>query len=141
MTTSHADARPLTAVDTLTPSAGDVVDVLEGEMLVFSLSPDGRRTPLCTVAAGSVVVGCSPADEGETLLVTGLPGTQVRTTTLDSGQSHAGQLQEWVDVLGSALTQGRWPGNLITIASAGSMLAPGRTSGPSAKTTATSGCA
>lgn len=130
MTTSHADARPLTAVDTLTPAAGDVVDVLEGEVLVFSLSPDGRRTPLCTVAAGSVVVGCSPAAEGETLLVTGLPGTQVRTTTLDSGQNHVGQLQEWVDVLGSALTQGRWPGNLITIASAGSMLAPGENVGP-----------
>jgi hypothetical protein len=73
-----SEARPLTAVDTLHPSPGEIVEVLDGEVLVFATGSDGHRTPLCTAQAGSVVVGCDPAEDGATLLVTGLPGTEVR---------------------------------------------------------------
>lgn len=127
-TTSHA--RPLTAVDTLHPAPGEVVEVLAGEVLVFATGSDGHRTPLCTARAGSVVVGCDPADDGATLLVTGLPGTEVRVTGLDTGDVRPEQIQTWLDLLGASLAQGRWPASLVPIASAGSMLAPGECVGP-----------
>lgn len=127
--TTDALARSLTAVDTLSPAAGEVVAVLEGEVLVFALGTDGRRTPLCTVPAGGVVVGCGVATNGESLLVTGLPGTQVRVTSLDNERVETSQLQDWIGSLAASLTQGRWPQSLVPIASAGSMLAPGETVG------------
>ena len=127
--TTDALARSLTAVDTLSPAAGEVVAVLEGEVLVFALGTDGRRTPLCTVPAGGVVVGCGVAANGESLLVTGLPGTQVSVTSLDNERVDTSQLQDWIGSLAASLTQGRWPQSLVPIASAGSMLAPGETVG------------
>ena len=109
---------------------GEVIVVLEGEVLVFALGTDGRRTPLCTVAAGDVVAGCAAPADGESLLVTGLPGTRVRMTSLSDSDVTVDSLGNWVALLGSALTRGRWPGTLIPIAKAGSMLAPGETVGP-----------
>lgn len=128
--TTEAAVRPLTAVDTLSPGVGEVIVVLEGEVLVFALGTDGRRTPLCTVAAGDVVAGCAAPADGESLLVTGLPGTRVRMTSLSDSDVTVDSLGNWVALLGSALTRGRWPGTLIPIAKAGSMLAPGETVGP-----------
>lgn len=128
--TTEAAVRPLTAVDTLSPGVGEVIVVLEGEVLVFALGTDGRRTPLCTVAAGDVVAGCAAPADGESLLVTGLPGTRVRMTSLSDGNVTDDSLGNWVALLGSALTRGRWPGTLIPIAKAGSMLAPGEIVGP-----------
>ena len=128
--TTEAAVRPLTAVDTLSPGVGEVIVVIEGEVLVFALGTDGRRTPLCTVAAGGLVAGCAAPDDGESLLVTGLPGTHVRMTSLSDGNVTDDSLRNWVDVLGSTLTRGRWPGTLIPIAKAGSMLAPGEIVGP-----------
>jgi len=125
-----SQVRPLTAVDTLRPEPGEVIDVLQGEVLVFAVGTDDHRTPLCTARAGSVVVGCNTAPDGATLLVTGLPGAQVRVTSLDSNSLNAGQLDTWLDLLGSSLAQGRWPSSLVPVASAGSMLAPGECVGP-----------
>ena len=125
-----SQARPLTAVDTLHPAPGEVIEVLVGEVLVFATGSDGHRTPLCTARAGSIVVGCDPAEDGATLLVTGLPGTEVRVTGLDAGDVRPDQIQTWLDLLGASLTQGRWPASLVPIASAGSMLAPGECVGP-----------
>ena len=123
--TSTAGIQALTAADTLTPAAGEVVSVLEGEVLVFSLGNDARRTPICTVPAGGIVVGCDAATGADTLLVTGLPGTRVRVTTLAQSDVRIEQLDAWVGALSASLTQGNWPGALVPIAAAGSMLAPG----------------
>lgn len=128
--TTEAAVRPLTAVDTLSPGVGEVIVVLEGEVLVFALGTDGRRTPMCTVAAGGLVAGCAAPAEGESLLVTGLPGTHVRMTSLSDSNVTNDSLRKWVALLGSTLTRGRWPGTLIPIAKAGSMLAPGEIVGP-----------
>ncbi len=125
-----SNARRLTAVDTIHPAPGEVVEVLAGEVLVFALGSDGHRTPLCTARHGEVIVGCDAADDGARLLVTGLPGTEVRVTDLSGEGINTQQLSTWLDLLGGALTQGRWPGSLVPIASAGSMLAPGECVGP-----------
>jgi ABC-type bacteriocin/lantibiotic exporter with double-glycine peptidase domain len=125
-----SQARPLTAVDTLNPAPGEVIEVLVGEVLVFAVGSDGHRTPLCTAHHGQVIVGCDQADDGSSLLVTGLPGTEVRVTTLARGDITTEQLSTWLDLLGGALAQDRWPGSLVPIASAGSMLAPGECVGP-----------
>ena len=124
-----SEARPLTAVDTLHPSPGEIVEVVQGEVLVFATGSDGHRTPLCTAQAGSIVVGCDPADDGARLLITGLPGTEVRVTGLDIGDIGLDQIEAWLDLLGESLTRGRWPASLVPIASAGSMLAPGESVG------------
>lgn len=128
--TTTSQVQSLTAVDTLHPSPGQVVEVVAGEVLVFATDSEGHRTPLCSVQAGSVVVGCNPADDEATLLVTGLPGTQVRFMGLDTDDVRPQQIQTWLDQLGASLTQGRWPASLVPIASAGSMLAPGECVGP-----------
>lgn len=122
--------RPLAAVDALNPAPGEVIEVLVGEVLVFAVGSDGHRTPLCTARHGQVIVGCDPADDGAALLVTGLPGTEVRVTTLASGDITTERLSTWLDLLGGALAQDRWPGSIVPIASAGSMLAPGESVGP-----------
>ena len=127
---TKSQVRPLTAVDTLHPAPGEVIEVMSGEVLVFATASDGHRTPLCTARAGAVVVGCDPAEDGATLLVTGLPGTQVRVSRLDEGGIGPDQIDTWLDLLGASLAQGRWPASLVPIASAGSMLAPGECVGP-----------
>lgn len=125
-----SEARRLTAVDTLHPTPGEAIEVLAGEVLVFAEGSDGHRTPLCTASEGHVVVGCDQADDGSKLLVTGLPGTEVRVTSLASGDVSAESVTAWLNLLGVALTQGNWPRSLVPIASAGSMLAPGECVGP-----------
>lgn len=127
---AEAPLRALTAVDSLNPAPGEVVDVLEGEVLVFAVGGDGHRMPLCTVSRGGIVVGCTTAADGAALLVTGLPGTQVRVSTLGDSNVSEDQLQAWVEQLAESLTQGTWPATLVPIAAAGSMLAPGENVGP-----------
>ena len=129
MTTS-AQTRALTAVDTLRPARGEVIDVIEGEVLVFAVGEDDHRTPLCSVTRGDLVVGCDRAPDGASLLVTGLPGTEVRVSALDAVDTGVERLQTWVEVLGASLSQGEWPATLVPVASAGSMLAPGECVGP-----------
>lgn len=121
--TSRTEQR-ITAVDVVHPAAGEVVEVVDGEVLVFALDAAQRRLPLATVTAGGVVAGCEPT-AGCRLLATGLPGTVVRRGPLDDGVDRAALLA-WAARLGDAAAGGRWPARLIAVAEAGAMVAPGQ---------------
>lgn len=112
----------LTASDIVTPGRGEVLEVLDGTVLVFSQAPDGRRIPTATLRPGDVVAGADPTPDGARLLVTGLPGTRVRPIPLDPGSP---DLDAWTRRLGDAVSAGRWPTRILAVEDAGSMVVPG----------------
>ena len=115
---------PLTAVDVLYPSAGEVIDVVAGQVLVFAQDASERRIPVAVVDAGGLVVGCSPAAGPIRLLATGMPGTVVTRRSVDA-PADADGLLDWVRRLGDAVSAGRWPRRMVPIEAAGSMVSPG----------------
>ncbi len=119
--------QPLSAVDVRLPGVGEVLTVLEGEVLVFAQSGTGRRIPVTVVPAGSAVVGCAPTSDGFRLLATGLAGTRVDIEPLavDADGNPPEAVIAWSRLLGAAAARGRWPRRVVPAGSAGSMLSPG----------------
>ena len=117
----------LSAVDVLYPEAGEVVEVLRGEVLVFAQDPTGRRIPVAVVPAGGAIAGCSATEDGSRLLATGLAGTEVvrGSVTVDDSGRPAEPLLEWSRRLGAAVAAGRWPRRIVAAGRAGSMVSPG----------------
>jgi ABC-type bacteriocin/lantibiotic exporter with double-glycine peptidase domain len=119
----------LSAMHSLRPRAGTVLEILEGEVLVFAVDSSGRRIPLANVPAGDVVIGCAPTSEGIEMLVTGVPGTKVRQRESPINVVAVQPFETWIRKLAEATAGDRWPTKLIAIASAGSMVAPGENIG------------
>ena len=122
-----SDRQGLSAVDVLFPGVGEVVEVLEGEVLVFAQDASGRRIPVAVVPAGGAVVGCAPSEAGTRLLATGLASTQVSfgSVTLGADGTPGEQVVAWARRLGDAVAAGRWPRRIVPAGRAGSMLSPG----------------
>jgi hypothetical protein len=117
MSTSLGVERTLNASDTLTLAVGQGLSVDEGRVLVFVLTGDDRRLPLAETAAGGTLAGCSLGADGERLLITGLPGTQVRIGDLgrliadDAGQS----LDDWLARLSAAGRPEGWDSRPLSV--------------------------
>lgn len=108
-------SRALSAHDVLHPLAGTVIDVNEGTAFVFVESSDGARTPLLTMSAGGQIHGSDPDEEGNRLLITGLPGTQINESmleTMDPGTAPA-LLEKWIFALSHAGRRDRWVERVI----------------------------
>jgi ABC-type bacteriocin/lantibiotic exporter with double-glycine peptidase domain len=119
--------RSLSAVDVLYPGVDEVIEVLEGQVLVFAQDPAGRRVPIGVVAGGGVVVGCAPTSDGTRLLTTGLAGTRVRLdgVSVDADGSPGERVLAWLRQISDAVSSGRWPRRVVPASRAGSMLSPG----------------
>lgn len=113
----------LTAADVVTPGAGEIVDVVDGTVLVFTEAPDGRRIPTATLGPGELAVGCDASSDGARLLMTGLPGTRVRVGQL--GDDAAQRASGWARTLGATVADHRWPARTLAIEEAGEMVVPG----------------
>lgn len=120
--TADYGQRELSAVDVISPRAGEAVTVLEGQVLVFAVEPEGRRIPVATMGVGGTVVGCDPTDDAE-MLVVGVSGAQIEVTGLADVAPEA--ILDWVRTLGTRIADGRWPAHLLVVERAGSMVAPG----------------
>lgn len=111
-------AEPLTAIDLRRPGPGSAMMVASGQALVFAEDRDGARVPVCAMSAGGLIVGCSGP-----MLVTGLPGTTIREVALAGLDLEVAQT--WIAALGAAVAAGHWPAQVVPLAVAGQMLAPG----------------
>ena len=76
MSVDQIDILEISGSDSIELSAGEVIETVTGSILVFALTEDGRRIPMATIPDGNVVVGCSPTQAGDRLLVTGMIGSQ-----------------------------------------------------------------
>ena len=121
---SAGSTEVLSAADVIYPGPGDEVRVMTGKVLVFALDGSDRRIPITELADGDALVGCAPTAPGVRMLVTGLPGTEVRRGRLDPGEA-PDRLLAWVQRLSDAVSAGRWPRRLVPVGKASSMLAPG----------------
>lgn len=118
---------PLSAVAVLSPSRGDLVEVVSGEVLAFAIRADGVRYLLGRLTSGQVVAGCATTSEGASMLLVGGQGTQVLvTTTADylGGNEHTA-LDEWIYSLGEVALNGRWADRVIAPSDGALRLAPG----------------
>jgi hypothetical protein len=125
--------RELAGDATLYPTAGSVVEVLTGELLVFVELASGRRLPLMTRKCGEIVVGCNTTATGARLLLTGQVETTIREATFDEVMEPAAQpFDEWVHALGEAARKGSWATKVVAPELEGSLrLAPGEAVVPS----------
>ena len=113
MSTIERGERFLTAVDTMCPEPGEIVEVLEGSVLVFAQDEADRRLPITQVEAGGCVVGCLPA-HGAHLLLTGLPGTRVRQRAL-TDDVPVSLLSTWLERLGRATAHDDFPRTVVRL--------------------------
>lgn len=111
----------------LYPSAGSVIKVLTGELLVFVELSTGSRLPLMTRKRGEIVVGCHPTATGARLLVTGQIETTISELTVGEALHDVAQpFDEWVHALGEAARNGSWATKVVAPELDGSLrLAPG----------------
>jgi ABC-type bacteriocin/lantibiotic exporter with double-glycine peptidase domain len=125
--------RELAGDAVLYPTAGSVVEVLTGELLVFVELTTGRRLPLMTRKRGEIAVGCQPTATGARLLVTGQVETTIRESTVDEVMDdEARPFDEWVHALGEAARKGSWATKVVAPELEGSLrLAPGEAVVPS----------
>ncbi len=127
MTMDSSQVRELNPADRLALEEGEVLEVISGEVLLFAQRQDGRRIELMKLSSGQVAVGCSGTSNGSTLLIVGLPGANVLTTTVGSlrAQGRSGLLEEWVYFLGDAARAGRWAEKIVAPEGSPIRLAPG----------------
>ena len=125
--------RELAGDAALYPTAGSVVEVLTGELLVFVELAAGKRWPLMTRKCGEIVVGCNTTATGARLLLTGQIETTIRESTVDEVMEPAAQpFDEWVHALGEAARKGSWATKVVAPELEGSLrLAPGEAVVPS----------
>ena len=128
MSQNTPEVESLSATTVLHPNGGEVVECTAGSMFVFAQGSDGRRLPMLTLSPGQCAVGSSPTDGGDRILITGLPGTEVRRRSVDdvleAGNSQL--LEEWVSSLGSVALRGRWADKVVAATDGESLhLAPG----------------
>lgn len=116
------DVRELSAVDTVYPSADEALVVESGSVVVFAQETNGRRTPVATVDAGDVVVGCAPVGDVR-LLVAGLSGARIRRASV--GDVDEALLMGWVRGISRLIAHRAWPTRLIEVDEAKSMVSPG----------------
>lgn len=115
-------SRSLSAVEVVYPEAGSALIVAAAQVLVFAEQADGRRLPLAVVDEGDAVVGCDPAD-GVRMLVTGINGSRI--LPVDVADLTEEQVLAWASRLSHDVAAGRWPGRLLSVDRAGSMVSPG----------------
>ena len=127
MSVDQIDILEISGSDSIELSAGEVIETVTGSILVFALTEDGRRLPMATIPAGNVVVGCSPTQAGDRLLVTGMIGSQIRRHGLaEFVQSHGlPPLEKWVVALGGLSQAGRWVDRVLAPGEEPIRLAPG----------------
>lgn len=111
----------------LAPGQGEVILVVAGTVLVFAGARQGRRLPLTTLVAGELAVGCEPDAHGRRLFLSGLPGTTVRTTSVqdvlvDGGR---GDLEHWITAVSDSARGGRWIDHVVAPDRDALRLAPG----------------
>ncbi len=115
MNASHPDATILSATRVLYPESGQVVECITGSVLVFAVQENGIRLPLGTLTQGLIAAGCPPTAAGHRLLLTGLPGTEIRMRQVsdvirDVDHSH---LNTWFTLLGNIALDGRWVDQVV----------------------------
>ena len=145
--TSPTEIKEFTGVVAIHPAAGNTLEVLTGELLVFAELANGRRLPITRMQSGSIMTGCSITDSGTRLLVTAQQGTTVRESTIaellnaqlinaqlpphaaasDTDQHPTFRLfDQWIYALGQAALNGRWATKVVAPETVGSLrLAPG----------------
>jgi ABC-type bacteriocin/lantibiotic exporter with double-glycine peptidase domain len=130
---SDRTGRELAGDAALHPTAGSVVEVLTGEVLVFVELASGRRLPVMTRKRGEIVVGCGTTATGARLLLTGQVETTIRESTVDEVMdAEARPFDEWVHALGEAARNGSWATKVVAPELEGFLrLAPGEAVVPS----------
>ncbi len=109
------------------PGPGTAIEIVSGEVLVFALTSVGQRLHLARMGSGSVIVGCDPASDGTSLLVTGLRDAEIRSTTVADllASDRTSVLEEWVYTVGEAARSGRWAERVVAPDRGSMRLAPG----------------
>ena len=117
----------MSATDVVWPAAGEVIDVVAGEVVLFAVAADGLRTALATVSVGDLAVGCAATDEGLRMLAVGLPGSAVALSRVDDHLvgGEARRLEHWLVRLGDVGSAGRWPNRLVEVTERSERFAPG----------------
>ena len=132
MSVEPAAATELAGSDAWELGAGEVLEAITGEVLVFGVADNGRRMPLASVGPGGIVCGCDPTPDRIRLLVTGRPGTTVRRGGLadfmardaDGGWAIEA-IEGWIFLVGQACVGGRWVHRVVAPGPEGLRLAPG----------------
>lgn len=116
----------MTAADVLVLEPGRVLEVVEGDVLVFVQEGDGPRCPLLTLRAGEQAVGAAVRGDAR-IFLTGLPGTRVQEFTLSERPevSWKGVFEEWIYRLGDAGRGDRWADRVIAPHGSSLRCAPG----------------
>lgn len=122
-----SEVSALSATDVVWPRAGEVIEVVEGDVVLFAVAPDGLRTALTMVSVGEIAVGCTGSDEGQRMLAVGLPGAAVVLWNLDEYLAARGSrlFETWLIRLGEIGSAGRWPTRLVEVAERSERFAPG----------------
>ncbi len=117
---------PIPGAAAARPAAGEVIEVVSGEVLVFAELPSGRRLPMTSVAAGCLVVGCEPTEAGITLLVIGQADAMIRRWSIADALAADLSFDEWIFSLSQAALGGKWATKVVSPDVVGSLrLAPG----------------
>jgi ABC-type bacteriocin/lantibiotic exporter with double-glycine peptidase domain len=128
MTHTMPDHETLSATTVLYPTSGEVVECVAGSMLVFAQRRDGRRLPLLTVNPGEYAFGSSPTEDGERILLTGMPGTEVRRRSLHElvASDELMAVEHWISLLGTVARSDQWADKVVAPSAGESLrLAPG----------------
>jgi ABC-type bacteriocin/lantibiotic exporter with double-glycine peptidase domain len=128
MTHTMPDHETLSATTVLHPTSGEVIECVAGAMLVFAQCSDGRRLPLLTLNPGECAFGSSATEEGERILLTGMPGTEVKRRSLDElvADGELQTLEQWISVLGTVARRDQWADKVVAPSTGESLrLAPG----------------
>lgn len=127
MTDISPDVVSVSGSDVLSPSKGDVLVAVSGQVQVFATEPDGRRVPLTSLNPGEALVGCDPTPEGFRMLVCGSPGTRVALRRLDEflGSDGVAPVHTWVSTIGQSALHGRWVDRVVAPGEGSLTLAPG----------------
>lgn len=120
------NTRALSASDLITLEPGTALEVVSGDVLVFVHHDDGPRCPLMTLRTGEWAVGVRVA-AGIRLVLTGLPGTEVREHQLHDLPQDLVQerMAEWAYRLGEAGRGSRWASRVIAPKGTSLRCAPG----------------
>ena len=121
------DVQDISGSDAIEPNSGQVIETINGTILVFALTEDGRRIPMLTIPEGNVVVGCAPTQAGDRLLVTGMIGSRIRRHDLAEFVRGSGllSLEKWVVALGGLSLDDRWVDRVFAPGEEPIRLAPG----------------
>ena len=106
---------------------GEVVWVEKGSMLAFVEQSDGRRLPFATLTTGTLAAGCAATPDGRRLFLTGVPGTQVRTSAVAEVLATGGtsDLEGWISAVSDAARGDTWVERVIAPSGHPLRLAPG----------------